>query len=308
MPTVGRDTRPGRRPRGTWPSQPSGSSGRGARTCRAATRFAGDRPPPERHRGGAAGGPRDEPLGDEPGVERVTSAGRVDGRDRTGRDIEARVGASGRQHRRAGCTPLHDDDRGQPEGAVGRPSAGSDQGVELARRREQEIRGHLADERDGDLPATRQERADRGEVEAHQGPGGAGMTDRRPAGQAQGLAQERVGGQVEKIDPGEPASPEIVRAELVGGAAVGHERALAAGPDEDTDPAGGPTGNATDPGHHPVGADRVDERPPGGIAADRADQRRTDPEPAEPAGRVRGRPTLAEPDPTRDVRPPLQGS
>ena len=111
---------------------------------------------------------------------------------------------------------------------------------------------------------------------------------------------------MERVRAFEPGAPEVTRLEQVGGAAVGHEAALAAGLDDDPDPPGPGSGHARDAGGHAVGPDRVDERPARGIAPDRSDEAGLRAETAEPARGVGGRAALDERDPARDVRARLE--
>ena len=111
---------------------------------------------------------------------------------------------------------------------------------------------------------------------------------------------------MERIRSLEPGGPEVARLEQVGGAAVGHEAAFAAGLDDDPDPARPGTGHARDAGSHAVGPDRVDQRPARGIAPDRGDEARLRAETAQPARRVGGRAALDERDPAGDVRARLE--
>jgi hypothetical protein len=87
----------------------------------------------------------------------------------------------------------------------------------------------------------------------------------------------------------EPAGIELFRAESVGGAAVGDERALAVRGDEDADAARPRPGNSSHPGDHAVALERLDQRAPGRIAPDRGDERGPDAESRQPARGVRRR-------------------
>ena len=74
------------------------------------------------------------------------------------------------------------------------------------------------------------------------------------------------------IGTGEPGGLEVLGSEQERRAAVLDERPLAIGSDEHPDPTGPRAADADRPDDHPVGAQRVDQRPPRGIPAHRADQ------------------------------------
>ena len=108
---------------------------------------------------------------------------------------------------------------------------------------------------------------------------------------------------MEGVGAREPVGPEVVRAERVGGAAVGDEGPLAVGRDERRRSGrSAPRRRGVTRGVTPSARSDVDERAAGGVAPDRADQRAPRPEPAEPAGGVRRRAALDERDAARARR------
>ena len=136
--------------------------------------------------------------------------------------------------------------------------------------------------------------------------------DRAAAGQPERLAEQRVDRQMDGVRSREPGGSQVARREQVGRAAVGHEAALAAGCDDDADPAGPCAGATRHTGGHAIGPDRLDEGPPRRVATDRRDQRRSAPragrasEPCWPPSRpARARRVPARPSRTR-ARGPAQ--
>ena len=131
---------------------------------------------------------------------------------------------------------LDDRHRGELEQAL--DAAAAEERLGLGGGREQEVRGDLRDERAGRAAAVGEQRPDRGEVDADDRARRARQLDRAAAGLPERLAEQRVDRQVEGVGAVEPRRPQVVRREQVGRATVGHEAALAAGCDEDADPAG----------------------------------------------------------------------
>ena len=242
-----------------------------------------------------------EPTDEEPGIERVARAGRVGRGQVLGSDLQADpfVTDTG-EDRGALRTPLDDRDRGDIEQPV--EGASADERFGFGRGREQQVRRGPFDQSARRSPSAGQQRPDRGEVDADRHARVARELDRPPAGRSERLAEQRVCRQVERVRALEPRGPEVARLEQVGGAAVGHEAAFAAGLDDDPDPAGPGTGHARDARGDAIGPDRIDQRPASGIAPDRGDEARLRAETAEPARRGGGRAALDERDPAGDVR------
>ena len=116
--------------------------------------------------------------------------------------------------------------------------------------------------------------------------------DRASASAAKRLAEPASRPGRGGVDSGEPRRVKVIGMEPVGSGAVGHERPLAAGRDDDTDPPGTDARHANGAHADLVAADRLDERPSGGVAPDRRHERGLRPEPAQPAGGRRREPTL----------------
>ena len=181
--------------------------------------------------------PRRQPADDEPRIEGVAGARRVAGRETRRRDFEACPFAMDPGEDRRALRPALDDrDRGVVEQAVLRPTA--QERVGLGGGREQEVGREVRDERPGRPPAPGEQRPDRGEVDAHRGPGGTTQRDGPPAGPSEWLAEERVDRQVDDPGVAEPVLVQVVGAQPVGGAPVGHETAFAAGRHDHPDPSG----------------------------------------------------------------------
>ena len=171
-----------------------------------------------------------------------------------------------------------------------------------------QVGGDLLDKGHGRLAAAFEQRADRGEVNAHERARLARQRHGSPGGQAQRLAKERVHRQVQPVGAGEPLGSQVVRSQLEGGAAVGHEGTLTVGRDDDADAAGPRPGHADDPNLHAIAAHGIDQRTARGIPADRRDQGRPCTEATEPARGVRRRATLDERDPAGHVGRALEGA
>jgi hypothetical protein len=74
---------------------------------------------------------------------------------------------------------------------------------------------------------------------------------------------------------------------LIGGTAIGYERALSVLGDQDPDAAGSSSPGPDDPGRDAIGPKHADECPARRIAPDGRNQLRRNPDPGQPAGRVR---------------------
>ena len=135
------------------------------------------------HGGGQrpARGDRAEPADEEPGVECIAGPGRVGGRERLRRDLEAQALRPVPGHHGGALRPSFDD-RARRELEQALDAVTAEQRLRLGRGREQEVRRRFADELPRDPPATTQERADRRKVDADEGAAGRPSSiARRPA-------------------------------------------------------------------------------------------------------------------------------
>ena len=190
---------------------PSGSSGRGAASAGAPPR--GGRPA---RRGGAPrrrrqpGRARREPADEEPGVERVAGAGRVDAATvavATSNRMRCDPRPAGAGTRGALRAALDDRDRREVEQAV--HGVAAEERVRLGRGREQEVRAQPSPI---SARAARRPPASSGPIEARSmltrsAPAARAELDRPPAGLAERLAEQRVDRQVDGVGPGEPVRP-----------------------------------------------------------------------------------------------------
>ena len=146
-----------------------------------------------------------------------------------------------------------------------------------------------------DAPATSQQRADRREIDAHEGHARrSSELNRTSSGIPERMAEQRVDRQVQRIDLGEPRRPEVLGSQPVRSPAIGDERALPARADKDPDAAGPDPRDPCRSNSNVVAPDRVHQRPPGRVAADGRHERHVRPEASQPTCRRRGRTALHE--------------
>ena len=154
--------------------QPSWSSRRGAATWRAAIRLPATAARRRATQRRPADRPGREPFGDEPGIECVAGAGRVDRRQRSRRDVEldrravdpAATGVVPGEDGDPGRAALDDHDRREPHRPGIGPAAGAEQGVELRSRSRTADRGPPSGPGRGPQPGRRP-----GAVPTTRGPG-----------------------------------------------------------------------------------------------------------------------------------------
>jgi len=128
-----------------------------------------------------ARGNRAEPADEEPGVEGIAGSGRVGSRQRLRGHLEAQALGPVPGHHGGPFRPsLHDRARRELEQTL--DAVAAEQRLRLGRGREQEVRRRFADQLPRDAPATTQERADRGKVDADEGARGPPKLDCAAAG------------------------------------------------------------------------------------------------------------------------------
>ena len=180
-------------------------------------------------------------------------------------------------------------------------AAAAEQGIRFLTRREQDIGLDPADHVRSPATPAGKKRSARGQVQTHQGPAGSSKLDCTLAGGAKRLPEQRVGGQMQQRHRAEPGGLEIVRCQLVRGAAVRYEGPLAVWRENHADATGSRPGDASGAYASALSGDCLDEGSPDGVPTDRTHERHTPSQSRHPARGCRGRPTLAEENVTGDV-------
>ncbi len=250
-----------------------------------------------------------QPAGDEARAERITGSGRVGCGNLRRRDVEAQRlgGRPARQYPRAARSALDHGDRCVLQNPVA--GVAPEKGLDLGLGREQDVRGNRRDELSGGTATLRKQRPDRRQVERDlRTRGCAGCRHRSPCGGPDGLAHQRVGGNVHQVQAGEPLVLEVVRPHGERRSSIRHERSLAIGRHQDADPTRALAGNSSRPNTDAVRFQLGHEASTRPISSDGAHQLDVHAEAGEPARGVRGGAPLSDPDRAGHIGAGLDGS